>query len=171
LKIHVHKPTSPDGSWRPSYLRFVNPLLDAIEHLPLRGQCDPARPSWEWNSDVDKPTLTPSVLRAAGDRWHYFVVDGRMHVLADSPTGPPDFYVDLPDVDEWLADGFKIWCVYQNPRDYPGKFVVRRWTNNMAGAWCHVADSLESVRRVLPRHLNRMDRDGGDDPCIVEVWL
>lgn len=33
-------------------------------------------PKWTWNGSKDKPTLTPSILRTAGCRWHGFLTDG-----------------------------------------------------------------------------------------------
>lgn len=34
------------------------------------------RPLWDWNGDEDKPTLTPSIQRTAGCRWHGYLTDG-----------------------------------------------------------------------------------------------
>lgn len=33
-------------------------------------------PKWDWNGDREKPTLTPSILRTAGCRWHGYLTDG-----------------------------------------------------------------------------------------------
>lgn len=73
------------------------------------------------------------------------------------------------------------WTIYQNPSDYPGKHVVRRWftrrnhgqVETMADVVpVAVADSLEAARRALPLSAcARLARDPQDDPCIVEVWL
>lgn len=34
------------------------------------------RPLWDWNGDEDKPSLTPSILRTAGCKWHGYLTDG-----------------------------------------------------------------------------------------------
>lgn len=46
-------------------------------------------PSWEWNGDEEKPTLTPSILSAidrGGCGWHGYLTDGIFKVL----SGPGD---------------------------------------------------------------------------------
>lgn len=67
------------------------------------------------------------------------------------------------------------WVVYDHPRDYPNKYVLRRW-DIRGGSMIptddlHVADSLEAIRQAVPPGLYRLGRFGEDDPCIVEVWL
>lgn len=67
------------------------------------------------------------------------------------------------------------WCIYDHPRDFPNKYVMRRWdiragqmaaTDDMA-----LADTLEEIRAKVPAGLYRLERFRDDDPCIVEVWL
>lgn len=31
---------------------------------------------WEWNGDMDKPTVRPSILFLSGCKWHGFLTDG-----------------------------------------------------------------------------------------------
>lgn len=72
-----------------------------------------------------------------------------------------------------------IWTIYENPSDYPGKFVVRRGAVMQGGTYyldpapSFVGDSLAEARASLPheRGLVRMSRSPGDAPQIVEVWL
>ena len=69
-----------------------------------------------------------------------------------------------------------MWTVYQNPKDYPGQFVARRFVIIGMG---HVAptddvvvgQTLDQVRTLLPPGLYRLERMPGDDAKIVEVWL
>jgi len=80
--------------------------------------------------------------------------------------------------DGGLSDGkVEMWTIYESPPDYPGKFVARlfivrqgdpepRATGDMA-----IAQSLESVRTMLPWGLALVPRSEGDDPAIVETWL
>ena len=67
------------------------------------------------------------------------------------------------------------WVIYNHPRDFPDKYVMRRWdiranemqaTDDMA-----LADTLEEIRLSVPRGLYRLERFRDDDPCIAEVWL
>ena len=67
------------------------------------------------------------------------------------------------------------YAIYANPRDAPGKFVVREW-RIMRGVidpvigkgW--VADTLEAARLLVPAGLFPLPRSPLDDPCIVETW-
>jgi len=72
-----------------------------------------------------------------------------------------------------------IWTVYENPLDFPGQFVARRFENNKP-TLDHFADPLlERVREWV--HLQaaqygqgspyRLDRAPSDDPDILETWL
>lgn len=67
----------------------------------------------------------------------------------------------------------KIWtyCIYKHPKDFPDKYVVRRFIGEQPTDYHFVADTLEEVRDAIPSGLFRMDRQVNDDPVIVEVWL
>jgi hypothetical protein len=40
------------------------------------GDPNQASPKWKWNGDKVKPTLTPSIQRTGGCKWHGFLTDG-----------------------------------------------------------------------------------------------
>lgn len=70
-----------------------------------------------------------------------------------------------------------MWVVYDSPRDYPGKYVARRW---MTGPYPDglptdeviVSDDLEDIRDELSsRGLVCLERYPGDEPQIVECWV
>jgi hypothetical protein len=66
--------------------------------------------------------------------------------------------------------------IYDHPRDYPEKWVVRAQTLKgheeiVRSPDCSLHDSLEEARRALPPGLVRFDRDPEDDPVIRETWL
>lgn len=69
-----------------------------------------------------------------------------------------------------------MYVVTENPRDYPGKFVVRESlivrgrTEPVPGGVVVVADTLGDARAALPDGLYNLGRQPGDDPVIVEVW-
>lgn len=69
-----------------------------------------------------------------------------------------------------------IWTVYDNPIDFPGKFVVRRFRVTEDGAQAEnrpwsVKDTLEEARRAIPPGLVCMSRSLLDDAKVVETWL
>lgn len=69
-----------------------------------------------------------------------------------------------------------VWAVYEKPKDYPEKYVARRWAVRggviqLVDGEALQADSLEALRALLPRGLYRMPAQTPDDPCIVETWL
>lgn len=70
-----------------------------------------------------------------------------------------------------------VWVVYFNPRDYPGKFVLRGQDvfpgqdEPVPQTGCLVRDTIEDIRQPLEeRGLYREPRQPQDDPAIVEVW-
>lgn len=70
---------------------------------------------------------------------------------------------------------FISFCVYFNPADFPGKYVIRKWVGMDPERLPEVVgDTLEEVReKLLENHpgLVRFVRNEGDDPVIVESWL
>lgn len=50
-------------------------------NLGVAVAADPAdrggnHPIWQWNGDLEKPTVTPSIQYLDGCRWHGFLTDG-----------------------------------------------------------------------------------------------
>lgn len=66
-----------------------------------------------------------------------------------------------------------IWTVYDNPTDYPGKFVARMFDGEQPTPNVIICDSLEQLREILAfqLHLTPLCRSPEDDPKIVETWL
>jgi hypothetical protein len=70
----------------------------------------------------------------------------------------------------------EFFVVYQNPTDYPGKFVVRRqvvkgkWVRADAKPLC-VVSTLQEARSAIPAGLYRQERHSDDTLAIVEVWF
>lgn len=74
-----------------------------------------------------------------------------------------------------------FYVVFRSPRDYPGKWVVRRqYIDRGADPRAEprkdavplvVADSLEGARSVIPPFLYRLNRDPRDVLSLFEVWL
>jgi hypothetical protein len=69
---HLDKPGAYDiriqGNGEPGGMGFVCPCGCGREgYLPFKPQ---PSPSWTFDGNTDKPTLSPSVLQVGGCRWH-----------------------------------------------------------------------------------------------------
>lgn len=68
-----------------------------------------------------------------------------------------------------------IWVIYDHPRDFPDKWVVRRqWVEQGVihfDKQAFLVDTLEEARECIPPGLVRFLRSPDDDPVIVESWL
>lgn len=65
-----------------------------------------------------------------------------------------------------------VIVVYQNLKDYPGKFVARLFAADKPTRLVFLADSyVELVDKLPVQQLVRMARHPTDDPTIVEVWV
>lgn len=71
----------------------------------------------------------------------------------------------------------ETFTIYRNPRDFPGKYVVRKWliVKGVEGPVPtedkYVADTIEEVRLRIPSGFVRIERMMEDDPVIVESWV
>lgn len=74
-----------------------------------------------------------------------------------------------------MSDPLSIFVIYENPKDFPGRFVVREWlvTGGRIAAreTPAVFDTLEEARASLSPDLVPLGRSFDDDPAIREVWL
>lgn len=71
-----------------------------------------------------------------------------------------------------LENAVTIYTVYRQPKDYPDKFVIVKFFNDVRDDKIFsIADTLEDVRKTLPRGLYRLNRHMDDDRVIVETWL
>ncbi len=88
-------------------------------------------------------------------------------------------------------DGMMIYVVYENPTDYPGKFVIRRNLISrgstiqphgirpvveVASEPDFIADTYDGLAmwlwpKIRDEGLTRIARDPMDPPQIREVWL
>lgn len=64
-----------------------------------------------------------------------------------------------------------IITIYDNPKDYPGKFVARLFDINKPTNCITLADTLEEIRETLPYGMIPLMRHPKDDEKIVEVWI
>lgn len=60
-----------------------------------------AKPCWNFNGDMDKPTFTPSLLYPSKPvRCHLFLTDGKLQFLNDCGHNLKGQTVDLPPIPE-----------------------------------------------------------------------
>jgi hypothetical protein len=65
-----------------------------------------------------------------------------------------------------------IFAVYKNPSDYPGKWVVIKFTGLVPDdVPLTVADSMDEARKAIPPGMVNIGRHHNDDPVIFETWL
>lgn len=76
---------------------------DGIHLLPVNAE-NVDKPSWAWNGDLEKPTLSPSILSQGYSRCHSFLTDGMFNFLKDSDHPLAGKSVPLPDLPEWAEE-------------------------------------------------------------------
>lgn len=76
-----------------------------VHMLPVAGDTA-GRPIWEWDGNLDAPTLSPSILTRVGEGrvCHSFLRAGVFEFLGDSTHSLAGRQVPLPALHEWLVD-------------------------------------------------------------------
>lgn len=65
-----------------------------------------------------------------------------------------------------------MYTVYAHPRDFPDRYVIRRFTLDRPTEEVHLFDVLDQARSwCQARGLFCLGREVADDPCIVETWI
>ena len=70
-----------------------------------------------------------------------------------------------------MEEKVTLWTIYRHPKDYPDKYVARKFILDKPTSEILIGDTLEELRALLPFGLTRLERDLGDDPLIVETWI
>lgn len=102
------------------------------------------------------------------------VMDLRVREL---PLGVDDVDVQLAFLSGTLADPphpeHLQWVVYHNLPGFEGLYVAQGFLvdSQVRHTLCkHVSPSLDSVREVIPPHLQRSSRSLGDGANVLETW-
>ena len=61
--------------------------------------------------------------------------------------------------------------IYENPTDFPGKFVARLWDMIWPTDLHVVKDTYEELLEEIPDFMVKIQRLPFDDPVIKEVWM
>jgi len=80
---------------------------DGIHMLPVNSADTNGKPCWEWNGDLEKPTLSPSILSRGGSSnkvCHSFLKDGIFEFLTDSEHPLSGQKVPIPDLPSWTTE-------------------------------------------------------------------
>ncbi len=90
-------------SKEPEDIRYVFycPGCKCGHYVRTKGQ----QPVWQFNGDVNKPTVNPSILVQSANRCHSFVRDGLIRFLDDCSHELKGQTVEIPEFD--VIDGEK----------------------------------------------------------------
>ena len=64
-----------------------------------------------------------------------------------------------------------MFVIYENPADFPDKFVARLFDCGRPTQYCTVRDTLAEARESIPKGLTRINRAPFDHKEIVETWI
>jgi len=81
-----------------------NGFYDGIHMLPVNLEVDIEKASWDWNGDLESPTLHPSILSQGRCRCHSFLRDGVFEFLSDSDHPLSGQSVPMPDLPDWVTE-------------------------------------------------------------------
>lgn len=96
-----------DGEISYQALAFICPgcaeKTSGLHMLPVNSTVK--TPSWDWNGNLDKPTLSPSILtRYNEDVCHSFLRDGFFEFLGDSTHSLSGKSAEMLDIDGFFQD-------------------------------------------------------------------
>lgn len=72
---------------------------------------------------------------------------------------------------DFEAYNLPLLVVYNDPKDYPGKYVMRLWNVDESTDHVIVKDSLDEIHNSIPSRFFNLGRNQHDDGSIVEVWI
>lgn len=74
-----------------------------------------------------------------------------------------------------MSQALHQYVIYDKPKDFPTKFVVRLWIigpgTAQAGPMICTANTIEEARQSLPDGVSQLPVFANDDPVIAEVWM
>ena len=83
---------------------------DGLHMLPVNGPPELDRPSWDWDGNLEAPTLSPSILTnhiedsSPRPRCHSFLRAGVFEFLTDSEHPLAGQHVPIPDLPKWAEE-------------------------------------------------------------------
>lgn len=80
---------------------------EGIHMLPVNVEVALNKPSWEWDGNLEAPTLSPSILTSGSNvrpRCHSFLRAGVFEFLQDCEHSLVGQKVMIPDLPKWAED-------------------------------------------------------------------
>lgn len=67
------------------------------------------KPAWEWDGNLEAPTLSPSILTGKGSSsiCHSFLKNGVFNFLTDSTHALSGKEIPIPDLPDWFVNDHK----------------------------------------------------------------
>lgn len=90
------------GETGEEHLWFYCPGCQFAHAYRIAGTPDKPRPVWQWNGDLERPTLSPSLMNEGQLTCHLFLTDGLLQFLPDCTHKLAGQTVPIPDLPEWL---------------------------------------------------------------------
>ena len=106
--VHTSRYGDDGPKWRTIYVWC--PACDTLTALPIPGEDGTlpqhGRDHWEWDGDLERPTLTPSILQhqtEVSPLCHSFLRDGRWQFLGDCTHHLAGQTVDMVPLPDWVV--------------------------------------------------------------------
>jgi len=101
VKTDLREWSSMDGSQHGKILFLWCPGCDALHSVEL----EHSPTTWNWNGDLEKPTISPSILTHMSDvnKCHCYVRDGKWEFLSDSYHALAGQTVEMVDLPDWVT--------------------------------------------------------------------
>lgn len=77
------------------------PGYDGVHRLPVNVKEDIDKASWDWDGNLEFPTLSPSILTTGPFRCHSYINQGVFDFLVDSEHQFSGRKIPIPDLPEW----------------------------------------------------------------------
>lgn len=107
LKSRLQKVIRDDISYNvlvfvcPGCVAGERPGYEGVHMLPVNVPEGVHKPSWDWDGNLEAPTLSPSILTTGPSRCHSFLNAGIFDFLSDSEHSLAGQKVPMPDLPEW----------------------------------------------------------------------
>lgn len=75
---------------------------EGLHMLPVNATEDIGKPSWDWDGNLEFPTLSPSILTQGYVRCHSYLQQGVFKFLSDCEHPLAGQHVPMPDLPEWV---------------------------------------------------------------------
>lgn len=77
---------------------------EGLHSLPVNVEGEFDKPSWDWDGNLEAPTLSPSILSRGYGVCHSFLRQGIFEFLTDSTHPLAGQKVPIPDLPEWVVN-------------------------------------------------------------------